>query len=77
MKRSEMIEILENEINGRLYPEDHFYTDDISHILKVLEIKGMLPPEAEIMHKRDLGGGLEVSFYKKERVWEDEDEKSN
>lgn len=74
MKRSEMIEILENEINGRLYLEDHFYTDDISRILKVLETKGMNPPVYERgPNEMELQAGLEEGDRVFVTEWEPED----
>lgn len=72
MKRSEAIQfIVDNCLIaiGELEVSKQDIADDI---LTHLEKLGMLPPEAEFLYKRDLGEGLEVSFFKKDRKWESE-----
>lgn len=70
MKRSEMVEILENEINSRQYQDYQFDTETIFEILTALEKAGMLPPE-----RKEIDSDGE-EFYQEvlTNTWEPEDD---
>ena len=48
MKRSEMIAILENIINSKLYQDYLFGEDDLKDVLDAVEQAGMLPPRCDL-----------------------------
>lgn len=66
MKRSRMVEILEQEINSRTYLDYQYSTEEVSDILKALEEAGMLPPPTY------LEGVAKVEGNKVDLVWEKE-----
>ena len=74
MKRSEVVSsIVDNCLAFNGIDTDQVLLKDLADdILTHLENLGMLPPEGEFIFKRDLGEGLDVSFIKKERRWEQE-----
>jgi hypothetical protein len=63
MKRSEMIAILENIINSKLYQDYLFGEDDLKDVLDAVEKAGMLPPTVRL-----------PAFGVNDNAWEPEDE---
>ncbi len=49
MKRSEMIDILNNAINSNLYQDYYFSEDMLKEVLLAIEEAGMLPPRCELI----------------------------
>lgn len=54
MKRSEMVELLLNEINDLLYTDSFISRDEANLILTKIERLGMLPPEKKDSWQYDL-----------------------
>lgn len=71
MKRSEMLKILEEEINNRQYQDYQFCVETINEILTALEKAGMNTPEREYYKEYDFGEGPEKCFVS-EFTWEPE-----
>lgn len=73
MKRSEAVELLRSIT--RIYCEDELDSYDCAdRCLQLMVNSGMLPPETEIGVKRDLGGGMIVTYMTKKRQWSSEED---
>lgn len=72
MKRSEMIKLITDYLQGvtTLTPEDNNLA--ASQLLTYIEEAGMLPPEANIKRSRELSPGQEILFFEKLNKWEAE-----
>jgi hypothetical protein len=76
MKRSDMIEKLDLILNSKLYQDYQFSTEEISDLLKEIEMTGMLPPMSnETMSQHNLStveAMLDSVMY--DFKWDKEDE---